>query len=1569
MATSFVHLHNHTEYSRQDGLQRVDAMCAAAAADGQPAIACTDHGSLGAVPSLVKAASAHGLKPILGEEVYLAIGSRTERNTLRDTDDGTEADAGAEAGSKLRRYHHLTLLAATRAGWHNLVRLHNDASAHTWFKPRTDLDILAQHHEGLLIGTGCLGGPVASRFLTGDDEGAYAAARQLLDALGGDKDRLFVEIMSHGIAAEDERVTPKLVELAHTMGLRLVASNDAHYTHGCEHDGAETHIGHGCEPEAHDLLLALGTNAHRDDPNRYRFNGHNYHLRTAEQMAEAFAAIPGAQDAVANSLVIADMVEADVLAPVRTHLPAFSVPADSRSRYEQAKSAGDHRWMSPSHFHLYEKLRAGAEERYGTPLPQRLRDDLNWELEVVAGAGMSDYMLIVADLVEWATEQGIVTGPGRGSAPGSRTAYSLGITDVDPIAHELLFERFLDPQRVGMPDIDTDFARQDRHTIVHRLQETYGADRVALIGTRGTYKAKGSLRDVGRLTSRLEAGAALSGQVWSKAGRDATLAQLTDPTIPESHGFQATATEHPDAPELIALAKTLEGTRSNVGIHACGVLLCDESMFDTVPLRYDAKGEVWVTEWEGGELDKLGYLKLDVLGLRTLDVVSTTVDMIRASGQEAPDITYRGIEVDPDLAPRARKAWDLIAAGDTEGVFQLASDGMKRLARQVAPRSIDDLSALVALYRPGPMGAGMHERYGLRKHGQEEVSYDYLTTDPAEQAVIASVLDDTYGLICYQEQIMQLAGVVAGFGASAKNKLRKAFSKKVKEEMDALEEGFIAGATQVTVAGPDSTASIAFAETTARELWRTFSASADYLFNRCVTGDTIVQASDGSDWTVAELHRLLYGDSAGDPATCPYCWSRPRAAGRHDGRCIECRSLLDLVRRGEFRLLAYSARTGRLEYQPMADVHHNGIRRPVTIRTVDGHTIRASDNHRMLTTHGYVMASQLAGASLIAGEQPGPAGTSPVASVEVAPGAEPEDVYDVEMAEGTDHNFVANGLISHNSHSAVYGFLGYVTAYLKANWPTHFGAATLATTKDDTKRAEILASLRSSGVQVRPPSVTDGQTATWVSPDNAVVIGLSEVDGVGANAKAIVDEREDGGPFTSLSDLVNRVKVVTARQAEAKTQVLSDSREVCHRCLRVTDTGTVTETDADHFGVCTCPAPRTKPAETDEPRTSELSNGTTITLDVVKAGKKFRLRHTTREPVCDYAGQPVLQTSNLSTGVVESLIRAGACDDFGPRQGMLAVVRALRDHPDLPIPDVEFGVIERERVATTKLGTTIGAGPLGDPELVRALMEWKTPDAVRRAPMVGPHRINQPGYVLVGGVLQSWGERFTRAGKKMASFAVADTKASMRGVAWSETLEELEANQTKPSAGDVVVMAGRVNDRTETRRVRLDEDASGDEAEEILEQVTVREISANNVWVFPGDVGARARLDNVLHLPVPQVYTPGGEDPEPLPNPASEPDTSPADPGPDLPRMSVNLDSMNLTSMDDLDFKRVSQRLGGPSARALLRRIQANVAGLSPTPQDPYRVQVEVHQMDGSPLLLDITCAPKVSALFSDLSA
>lgn len=1368
-----VALHNHTEFSSFDGMQRLDEMCEAVAADPawaesgrQPACAITDHGTLGGTWKFAKAASSAGVKPIMGMEAYIAIGSRLERNSESDSS-GTDADEKGSGEGKTRRYQHLTVHALNKQGWKNLLKISNEAHDHYWYKPRTDLEFIGQHNEGLMIGTGCLGGPVASKLLKGDYEGARNAVKQLLDVVGGDRNRLFVEVMSHGLDGscsgeftdekghrhktflpnEDGLVLPKLADLAREFRLRIVSTNDSHYTHK-HHGGTFVHpdkMKANKQTGAHDAWLAIGVNRNLDSAERFRFQGEGYWMRSAAEMNALMAKFGrefGDQDPVANTLWVADQVEENVLAESRLRLPKFPLDQQLLAKFMHERGEHRDRFSSDTEFYLHELTRRGAIERYGNPLPTVVKERLAYEMGIIGNAGLWDYFLIVADMINWARSQGILNGPGRGSAAGCAVSFCNGIVDVDPIANGLLMERFLDPYRAGMPDIDSDFDQEGRDKVIGYLMEKYGEDHVARIGTYGTMGVKKAVRDIARLLPSVETevGGILANTVPSVGGKPLSFKKLLERDL-DAEGSDDPKTaararelwaigqdfrdvlageNGADARKIVEISRPLEGIITSEGIHACGVLVSSEPLDELVPTRRDqkSKNKTRVTTWEAPDIEDLGLLKLDDLGLRTLDVISVCLRMIEETTGEQVNIRYGILPMDGTTNRRARAAWDLISSGKTQGVFQLEGSGMAKLCQAVAPESLEDISAVVALYRPGPLGTGMHERYAARKHGHEPVSYDYLTRDPREQEIIGSVLDDTQAVVCYQEQIMQLSGLVAGFGPGLKNKLRKAFSKKKRDEMEALEKKFLAGAVIATEdnfdAEVDTSASEVFQVETARELWKTFDASAEYLFNK--------------------------------------------------------------------------------------------------------------------------------------------------------------------------------------SHSAGYGYLAYVTAYLKANWPSHYGAALLSVTKDDEKRLATLGYLRDEGLEVLNPDVNSGGVRTSVSQAGAIRLGMAEVKGVGLNAQSIVDERESNGPFRSLSDLMTRVKVVkpTASTNAIKTDINAFNKEhglseapFCFSCLKLRfnesniaaaetdEQAEALRTRAELFGSCQCTSPATELAEEQETSreldASELSDPSwSGVVKLAKSGKGYSLRYRLvreeYEPVLDADGNPVMETSNLSTGIVEALIEAGACDCFDqPRAGMTAVVRALREVPDMMIPAVEWPYIERAKRERTRLGMVASGSPLSQIGGAR-IKEWATEtsvDGLRASNLIPLHRIDEHmDYVVTIGVVSQWEVRKYSRGH-MARITLEGTHGSLQGVVWDEALQQItRALGREVELGDIIAVSGRV--KTTTRRkatpagdVAIDTD-SGEELDErhvVDETEQVREISVNAAWAAQLDDGGAARPE-----PLPFVYAPRDDD-------------------------------------------------------------------------------------------------------------
>lgn len=1264
--TPFAHLHTHSEFSALDGLQRMDAMCAAAAADAQTAIAVTDHGTLGGAVAFAKAADKAGIKAIGGIEFYVSIGSRFEQNDLISTSEFE--------GGKIRRYQHLTALAADRTGWTNLVRLNNAAADSVWYKPRVDFDLLAQHGDGLILGTGCLGGPVAGALAEKPgDEGfadAVAATARLLEIVGGDKDRLFVEVMDHGIEAE-RVVLPGLARIAKHFGLRVVATNDAHYT--CEDDCGD-----------HDRWLAIGVNKPFDNPDRFRFNGSGYHLRTFAEMSAVFedTDLFGGQNPVTNSALIAEQVDGTLsqfLPTGRMRLPKFPVPASVQAQFERGERHGA---STPQQLLLYLRVREGSIARYGHPLPQPVKDRLRFEMDVINGFGFEDYFLIVSELTDWVREQGKMSGPGRGSAAGSCLAYSLQITDVDPLAHGLLFERFLDVTRKGMPDIDLDFPMELLDDAVEHLESTYGKACVARIGTNGSKQAKAVVRDIARLSGQPSLGAKLAELVPQGMG----LGLLMDPQVADGKPLRALIESDEAAASVVQQARAIEATKSVPGIHACGVIVSDEPLTDVVPLRRDTKSGALVTTWEAGELEGFGYLKLDRLGLRNLDIITRAVDMIAADTGERIDTHYGALPMDPG-EPRAAKAWSMLQAGKTDSVFQLESDGMRKLVAAIAPDNLDDLSAAVALYRPGPLGAGMHTRFADRKNGREQASYDYLTTNPAEQAELASVLDKSYGVIVVQEDLMALSRVVAGFGPGRRNRLRKAFSKKIAAEMQALKSEFFAGGMAATLDDPenDTEASIPFARKTIDELWRTFEASASYLFNACISGGTVLDSSLGLI-TVEDLYVRMYGtdtDHTGDA------------------------DLRDAVHAGQVRLLALNEAKVWIESTPMRDIHCNGTKPVRRFTFNDGTSVTSTLNHRWLTATGYATADQIEVGLRLVGGHPSFGGQIYYRTVTGIEDVSSQMVYDVEMAEGTDHNFLANGIVSHNSHSAPYAYIAYITAFLKANWPAHYAAAQLSVTDDDARRLAMLYSLRSEGVSILGPDINTAAVATSVDDQGRVVLGLGEIAGVKDNAAHLVAERETNGPFASLADLAARA-------------VMPDGR-------------------------------------------------------------------------------------SMPVSILEALICAGACDQFGPRRGLMTVVRCVRSVPDLPVPDIEWSIIERAARERQTLGVVVGEPPLK--AFGAQIASWKPgPSGGRLTPV---HHLVPDEYATTVGVLSGWSIA-RKAGRSRANFTLEGTHGAIGGVIWHDKLEAILAGGVEPRVGDIVAIRAKVKARFAKAEAAPDEVAEPD---------------------------------------------------------------------------------------------------------------------------------------------------------------
>lgn len=1086
----FSHLHFHSAHSLLDGLSQMKDAFAAAAADSQPVLAVTDHGTLGGIWKAKLAAKAAGVRLAAGEEFYLALnddgtlGDRMNPGVMETTDVGDDSDE--DEGVKKKRYYHLTVIAYSRTGWENLVRIAN-ASEHSKFGkyPMADMTLFKAHSEGLIALTGCLGGPVLGPVAHGDTGLARTNLASIVDAFGAEN--VFVEVMEHGIRAETLAL-PTMKRLGDEFGLRLVATNDAHYTHA---EDAKTH----------DAWLALRTKATLDDPKRYRFTGAGYHLRTEAEMRALFApdtpasadslladdavlsaltalrnpllrpmlgdgwsqehaqlaaalipepavlteeqesqvrsrvirdevsafealhtgagpalevpevreninrVLPGAletarlrvdarnfrgalaletrelrefvaraareqslldafgrpsqnehhprnwwDEAVSNTALVAERVEADVVPDGNPKLPKFPTPDG----------------YANNTMYLAHLVSSGADRVYGTPRPKEVSDRLTYEWSVIAGMGFIDYFLIDHDFVSWAKSTAcihhtavdadesciregclgskvpILVGPGRGSAAGSLVAYVLGITGVDPLEHDLLFERFLEPGRADFPDIDIDFEKNRKEEVLDYLTARWGEGYVALIGTYGVSKTRRSIRDAARLLDEQSIGNALSKVIPVVEGNPMGFDDLLNENNAQTAEFRRElAKAGAKGQAVLDLALGFTDTINGASIHACGVVISDLYLPDVIPLRVHKNGR-YITQWDSKDIESFGLIKFDVLALRNLDIAHTAMDYIfettgeRLSIETIPHPSTKG-------DPRVDRAWALLRDGRTAGIFQMEGDAMTALTQDVQPEGVDDLSAILALFRPGPISAGMPERYAMRKNGRESVDYGIYTADPGEQEALASVLGRTYGVLAYQESMMRLGTVVAGFDTAMRSKLRKAIGKKNKELMAQVKGVFLAGAEKEFRGDDGELISRVFRRDTADRLWAMFEGAASYAFN--------------------------------------------------------------------------------------------------------------------------------------------------------------------------------------SSHSYAYGYLSYWTAYLKANWPGAYGAAILANTSDSDRRGEALKALPAEGIEVLPPDVNLSGAQSRPEGEYKVRLGLGEISGVGSAGERVVAERNESGEYRNLKELAHRVRV------------------------------------------------------------------------------------------------------------------------------------------------------------------------------------------------------------------------------------------------------------------------------------------------------------------------------------------------------------------------------------------------------------------------------------------------------------
>jgi DNA polymerase-3 subunit alpha len=718
----FVHLHVHSEYSLLDGACRIDRLCRRAAEEGATAIALTDHGVMYGAMEFYYAAREFGLTPILGCEAYLAPRGRLDRSAREEA--------------------HVTLLAADLIGYRNLVALVSKGFLEGYYyKPRIDLELLEKHNDGLIVLSGCMSGLVAAPLLRGDEAAARQNAKTYKEIVG---DRFYIEVMRHGMPEQDA-INDGLVRIARELDVPIVATNDSHYLE--QKDAA-----------AHDVLLCIGTGKTVSDTNRMKFYSDQFYLKSPSEMRELWSDLP---EACENTVEIAKRV--DIRIPEKIfHLPQFPV---TQSSGEAEKSDADY---------LRELCEEGLLQRYDgerIAADPSLRERLEYELGVIIKMGFSSYFLIVWDFIKYARDRGIPVGPGRGSAVGSLVAYCLKITDLDPLRFNLLFERFLNPERISMPDIDTDFCVERRDEVIAYVTEKYGKDRVAQIVTFGTMAARAAIRDTGRaLGVPLPDVDRIAKLVPSGPGGLSISRAIEQ--IPELNSIYAAS---PEIRKLLDTAKEIEGLARNAGTHAAGVVISAGPLIEYTPLVRFGDGGI-NTQYDMDWIERIGLLKMDFLGLRNLTVMENAVREIRRTVDEGFDLSKIPID--------NHKTFEMLSRGETMGVFQLESEGMKRVCAELQPSRFEDIVALVALYRPGPMD--WIPQYIANKHGRSQPQYLHPKLEP--------ILAETYGTAVYQEQVMQMAREIAGFTLSEVDELRKVIGKKQKEKIPVYQEKFVTGA-------------------------------------------------------------------------------------------------------------------------------------------------------------------------------------------------------------------------------------------------------------------------------------------------------------------------------------------------------------------------------------------------------------------------------------------------------------------------------------------------------------------------------------------------------------------------------------------------------------------------------------------------------------------------------------------------------------------------------------------------------------------------------------------------------
>jgi DNA polymerase-3 subunit alpha len=771
-----------------DGAARIGDLFSEAARMGMPALATTDHGYVFGAYEFWKKAQGTGVKPIIGVEAYITPGThRTDRTKVSWGDGGRDDVSGSGA------YTHMTMLAQDNVGMHNLFRMSSIASLDQVYTkwPRIDRELLEAYGKGLIVTTGCPSSEIQTKLRFGMYDEAREVAGELRDIFGADN--VFVELMDHGLDIE-RRTQKDLIRLARDLGLPLVATNDLHYTR------AE-------DAKAHAALLCVQSGSTLMDPNRFKFDADDFYLKSAQEMRHVWRELPEACD---NTLLIAERCEVSFTEGEGRFMPRFPVP----------EGEDETSWF-------IKEVETGLQRRFPDGVPDYARKQAAFEEDVIVSKGYPGYFLVVADFINWAKRNGIRVGPGRGSGAGSMCAYAMGITDLDPIPHGLIFERFLNPERMSMPDFDVDFDERRRGEVIKYVTEKYGEERVAQIVTYGTIKAKQALKDASRVLGHPFA----MGEKLTKAmppdvmGKGMPLADVFKPDSKrynEAGDFRVVHDEDPQAQEVVATALGLEGLKRQWGVHAAGVIMSSEPLVDVIPIMRRLQDGQIITQFDYPSCESLGLVKMDFLGLRNLTILDDAIENIKLNRDEDIDLD----ELSKTLDDRA--TYELLGRGDTLGVFQLDGGGMRSLLRLMQPDNFEDISAALALYRPGPMGVNAHTNFALRKNGKQElIPLDPQLKGKLQQEMIDAldpILGMTYGLVIYQEQVMEIAQKLAGYTLGNADLLRRAMGKKKKEVLDAEYVPFSEGMK-----------ANGFNEASIAALWGVLVPFSDYAFNKAHT--------------------------------------------------------------------------------------------------------------------------------------------------------------------------------------------------------------------------------------------------------------------------------------------------------------------------------------------------------------------------------------------------------------------------------------------------------------------------------------------------------------------------------------------------------------------------------------------------------------------------------------------------------------------------------------------------------------------------------------------------------------